>query len=117
MYQLILLIPHGIDENRFHDLWPAFLHHAEHMPGLIHEAINDVQASLYGPSRISRIATFTFPDRDTLQDALASPSGEKAGKLIHHCTDGQVTILIAHHRREDIEHLRHLQQDAPDSHE
>lgn len=117
MYQLILLIPQGIDETRFHDLWPAFLHHAEQMPGLVRESINDIQSSLYGPSHISRIVTFTFPDRETLQSALSSPHGEKAGDLIHQCTDGQVTILVADHRREDMEHLRQFQQDTPDSHE
>jgi len=108
MYQLIILVPRGIDEDRFHRLWPEFLHHAEQMPGLIRETVDRVDTTLYGPSRLNRIYAFAFPDRETLQEALSSEWGETAGELIHRCTSGQATIIITEHRQEMAERLRSL---------
>lgn len=110
MYQLLILIPQEIDEELFHQLWPEFLHHAERMPGLISEGVDRVDSVLYGTRTFSRMYSFTFPDKQTLQEALSSEVGETAGNLIHQCTGGQATLLITDHRQETADQLRRFQQ-------
>ncbi|MFO8035057.1 MAG: hypothetical protein R6U57_00290 [Anaerolineales bacterium] len=106
MYQLVLLIPREVDESAFDESWPVFLKHVENMPGLIRETAGLVEDVVYGKDSIRRIYTFSFPDKEALYQALSSEPGEKAGETIHKLTGGQITILITHHREDQLENIR-----------
>jgi hypothetical protein len=93
MYQLILLIHTSVDLVAFDQKWPCVLKVIEKMPGLLEESI-------------SRIYSFLFQDRDTLEDSLLTKSGEKAGQMIHDLTDGGVTILTGEYQEDTIENIQ-----------
>lgn len=112
MYQLVLLIPREVDESTFDQSWPVFLNHIENMPGLIRETAGMVEDVVYGKDSFRRIYTFTFPDKETLYQALSSEPGEKAGETIHKLTGGQITILVTNHREDLLERIRGYQSET-----
>jgi hypothetical protein len=75
------------------------------LPGLIREAITTISHSLSGTSPILRCYSFTFPDQQTLQAGLSSPSGQEAGKIIHQLTDGKGIILTADFLEDEISNI------------
>lgn len=106
MYQLILIIPNSIDLFKFDKGWPVFLEAVEEMPGLINEYFTQVDRHLFGKSTISRIYSFSFKDRETLERSLVSAPGEKAGKIIHELTEGQVILLTGELREDSIKNIK-----------
>ena len=93
MYQLILLIPNEVDIVKLDDGWPEFLKSAEQMPGLIQESIIRFDQVIHGTQEYQRIYLFSFPDRNSLENALLSPEGERAGDILHKISAGKITIL------------------------
>jgi len=106
MYQLVLLIPTSVNLEKFDETWPSFLKVAEQMPGLIKESVSRVDQLIYGSEFISRIYTFTFPDQESLEKALVSNPGERAGQLIHDLTDGKVILLTARYQEDFLNHIQ-----------
>ena len=106
MYQLVLLIPTSVNLEKFDETWPSFLKVAEQMPGLIKESVSRVDQLIYGSEFISRIYTFTFPDQESLEKALVSNPGERAGQLIHDLTDGKVILLTARYQEDFQNHIQ-----------
>ena len=115
MQKLIILIGPVADTLSFSEGWPEFLHHAEDMPGLIREAAIRVYASLYGDQDIRMIHELFFETQDALEQALAAPQGRLAGYLLQKITGGQVTLLTAEHKEDDIENLRKYRQAKSDA--
>ena len=108
----MIIIPPQIEEPILTEGWPAFLHTAESMPGLQRESSVRVTASLYGTQEIGMIHELFFDTLADLQDAMRSPEGLATGQIIQQLTDGQMTLLIAEHREDDIENLQqHRQND------
>jgi hypothetical protein len=105
MYKMMLLIPPRVDLEGFDIRWPEFLHLAEQMPGLDRESSSLILEELYGQQAFSRIYEFFFPDKEALVRGMTSPAGEKAGRLIHEMTGGQLTILIAEHKEDQLANL------------
>jgi len=105
MKQLLILIPSTVNLEKLDLGWPEFLAAAEKMPGLMKESISTVTHSLSGTSPILRCYSFTFPDLQKLQEGLTSPSGQKAGKIIHHLTDGKGIILTADYLEDEISNI------------
>ena len=85
------------------------------MPGLIRESVSLVDKSLYGQDSIRRIYTFSFPDQISIEQALVSPPGEKAGKLLHDLTGGNVTLLIADYQEDTLDHIQSFISPESDS--
>jgi uncharacterized protein (TIGR02118 family) len=112
MYKLMIIIPAHIQDPVMHDSWPEFLHVAESMPGLQRESTVRVTASLYGAQEIGMLHELFFETLADLQDAMRSPEGLAAGQIIQQLTQGQMTLLIAEHREDDIENLRAYRQDG-----
>ncbi len=106
MQKLIILIGPIADTMEFNEGWPDFLHHAEQMPGLLREATIRVQASLYGDQDIRMIHELYFESQGSLDNALGSPQGRLAGYLLQKVSEGQMTLLVAEHKEDDIENLR-----------
>ncbi len=111
MYKLMILVPPNIEGPALDAGWPDFLHAAESMPGLLREATVRVTASLYGTQEVSMIHELFFETQADLQNAMASPEGVTTGQIIQQLTQGQMTLLIAEHREDDIENLRQYRQD------
>lgn len=112
MYKLMIVIPPHIEEPVSDASWPDFLHAAESMPGLQREATVRVAASLYGAQEIGMVHELFFETVADLQEAMRSPEGLAAGEIIQQLTQGQMTLLIAEHREDDIENLRQYRQDG-----
>ncbi|MFC1997952.1 hypothetical protein ACFLXI_10190 [Chloroflexota bacterium] len=111
MYKLMIIIPPHIEEPVLTDGWPEFLHAAESMPDLQREASVRVSTSLYGTQEIGMVHELFFETLADLQSAMQSPEGLAAGQIIQQLTQGQMTLLIAEHREDDIENLRQYRQD------
>jgi hypothetical protein len=105
MYQLILLIPTSVDINAFDQVWPSFLEAAEQMPGLIRESVSRIDQVIFGQDYFQRIYTFSFPDKNSLEKALVSKNGEKAGRIIHDLTGGKVTLVTADYQEDSLQNI------------
>jgi len=111
MYKMMIIVPPNIISPDFDAGWPEFLHQAESMPGLLREASVRVSSSLYGTQEIDMVHELFFETLEDLQAAMHSPEGLAAGQIIQQLTQGQMTLLIAEHREDDIENLRQYRQD------
>jgi hypothetical protein len=106
MYQLILLIHSSVDLEIFDETWPDFLKIVEKLPGLIKESVTRMDQIIYGQKSISRIYSFQFRDRKSLEESLLSEFGEKAGQIIHEITKGQVSIMAGEYQEDTLENIQ-----------
>ncbi len=106
MYQLIILLPTGLDLHAFDEGWPQFLAVAEQMPGLIQESITRVDRVLFGSDIFQRFYTFGFPDKKSLELALISEEGQKAGNLLHVLSGGNITITTGFHQSDTLNRIQ-----------
>jgi hypothetical protein len=111
MYKLMIIVPPNVITHDFDAGWPEFLHQAESMPGLLRETSIRVTGSLYGNLEIDMIHELYFETLEDLQNAMNSSAGLAAGQIIQQLTQGQMTLLIAEHREDNIENLRQYRQD------
>lgn len=115
MYQLLILVPHHVNINSFNEGWPDFLEAAEKMEGLIRESVSSIDRSIYGQNNIRRIYSFLFLDKSSFEQSLLSPPGEKAGKIIHDITGGEVILLCGPYQEDSLERIRSWEETAEDS--
>ena len=106
----MIIFPSHIQEPVLDAGWPEFLHAAESMPGLRREASVRVTASLYGTQEIGMVHELYFETLTDLQEAMRSSAGLTAGQIIQQLTQGEMTLLIAEHREDDIENLHRYPQ-------
>jgi hypothetical protein len=106
MDQLIIFIHSDVDSDALDEGWPQFLDTAEKMPGLLKESLTKIDQSLYGSVDYLRIYTFSFPDQNSLNRALQSDYGERAGSILHRITGGKVTILTGSYQSDSLERIR-----------
>lgn len=107
MHQLLILLPISVDIQSFDEGWPRFLESAEKMPGLARESVARIERCLFGQNYLSRIYSFSFPDQTSLDQALLSPEGEKAGKILHEITGGNLILLIGEVKEDSLNHIQH----------
>ncbi len=113
MYKLVILIETPEDEPAFNDEWPLFLFMAERMPGLRRETTSHVTKMMFGSTSYSLIHELFFDSLDDLKAALASQEGRLAGTQIQRMTRGRVTLLIADHQEDSLEHIQQAYQASP----
>jgi len=106
MYKLMILIGPVAETSHFAEGWPEFLHHAEAMPGLKREATIRVQALLFGEQDIRMIHELFFESYDALETAMGSLAGQAAGQVLQRLTQGQMTLLAAEHKEDDLDNIR-----------
>lgn len=106
MYKLVILIENIENWTAFDDLWPQFLHEAESMPGLRRETTSRMDELLYGEREVGLMHELYFDSRQQAQQAMASPPGQAAGKLLQALTAGKMTLLFADHKEDDLENIR-----------
>ena len=105
-YQLLILIPLTVEIQSFDEGWPEFLNSAEKMPGLIKESVSRIDNCIYGQNSLRRIYSFSFADQSSLESALLSPPGEKAGELLHHITHGNMILLSGEQNEDTLDNIR-----------
>jgi hypothetical protein len=105
-YQLLILIPLTVEIQSFDEGWPEFLNAAEQMPGLIEESVNRIDDCIYGQNFLRRIYSFSFEDKPSLEQALTSPSGEKAGKILHLITQGNMFLISGEYKRDLLKNIQ-----------
>ena len=115
MYQLLILIPLNVNINSFDEGWPEFLEAAEEMEGLIRESVSIIDRSIYGQNNIRRIYSFLFRDKPSFEQSLLSPPGEKAGKIIHEITGGDVLLLSGSFQEDSLESIQSWEKTDEDS--
>ncbi len=108
MHGLLILIPLSVDMRAFDEGWPDFLEEAEQMPGLIRESATQIDRCLFGHNFLSRLYCFYFPDQPTLEAALLSPPGEKAGNILHEITRGNLILFSAEIKEDSLDHIQSL---------
>ena len=106
MHKLVILIESSVDRGAFDAAWPAFLRSAEQMPGLLREATSQVEAVLFGSRSYTMIHELYFASREAAQEAMASPAGREAGRLLQIMTSGKLALLFADHKEDDLENIR-----------
>ncbi len=106
MYKLIILIPGPETLPDFHDHWPNFLHQVEQLPGLQREATSHIHHVLFGSVGFEMVHELFFNSMEAMQQALASPQGKQAASTLHQMTHGQVSLLLADHREDDMVNIR-----------
>lgn len=115
MHKLVILIE-STAEPSFDQNWPQFLHHAERIPGLRRESTSRVNQVLFGEVTFDLIHELYFDSFTAMQQGLASPHGQQAGRLLQSLTGGRMTLLFANHNEDSIENLRryHKSQNEAD---
>lgn len=114
MYQLLILIPFTVNINSFDEGWPDFLAAAEDMNGLIRESVSRIDRGIYGQNSLQRIYSFLFHDKTAFENALISPAGELAGKIIHEITGGEVTLLSGTFHEDTLDRIQSLEKSGED---
>lgn len=106
MYQLLILLPLSVDMKAFDQGWPDFLKAAEKMPGLVRESVTQIDRCIYGQNFLRRIYSFSFIDQSSLEQALLSPPGEKAGEILHQLTGGNLILLSGEMKEDSLDHIQ-----------
>ncbi len=113
MHKLVILIESLPDQAAFDESWPQFLHAAESMPGLISESTSRVDAFLFGSYAVSMVHELYFDSAEQAREAMASPQGRLAGRLLQAMTGGKVTLFLADHKQDKLENIRKHVPAAP----
>jgi uncharacterized protein (TIGR02118 family) len=106
MHKLVILIESLPDQSAFDESWPQFLHAAEGMPGLISESTSRVDAFLFGSYPVSMVHELYFESAEQAREAMTSPQGRLAGRLLQAMTGGKVTLFLADHKQDNLENIR-----------
>ncbi|MBN2500302.1 MAG: EthD family reductase [Anaerolineales bacterium] len=114
MYKLVILIEPQMDILRFEDSWPKFLEYAEKMPGLIRETTSRVDRILAGNCSVEKIHELYFESMEAALEAMASPNGQAAGKVLQAMTGGNMTLMLAHHLEDEIENIKRYREEPSD---
>jgi uncharacterized protein (TIGR02118 family) len=110
MHKLVILIEPLEDASAFEKGWPDFLHHSERMPGLQREATSRVDAVIYGQIPVAFMHELFFDNLAAAQQAMISPHGRQAGKVLQDITRGKMTLFFADHKEDDMENIRRYQK-------
>ena len=63
---------------------------------------------MYGPAPVAMQHELYFDSLAAVQQAMASPAGREAGRLLQSLTGGHMSLFIADHKQDDLENiLRH----------
>jgi uncharacterized protein (TIGR02118 family) len=117
MHKLVILIENAAELASFDEQWPRFLHLAENMPGLQREVTSRVESQLYGSYKCLLIHELHFETLAAIQEAMSSAVGQAAGELLQQMTGGRLTLLLADHKEDGLDHIRQYarQNDAEDA--
>jgi uncharacterized protein (TIGR02118 family) len=110
MHKLVILVEPLDDWDAFESRWPEFLHFAEDMPGLRREATSRVLSVLYGEPAFVHMHELFFDDLAAAEQALVSPSGQSAGRLLQQMSSGKMVLFFAEHKEDDLVNILKYRQ-------
>jgi len=110
MYKLVIMIEDLPDQEQFDLMWPEFLHLSESMPGLIKEATCRVDSTIFGSYHPTLLHELFFETIDDIQQAMSSLEGQAAGGLLQKITAGNMSLVIADHKEDDLENIRRYRE-------
>jgi len=105
MHKLVIWIEPLADWERFEAGWPEFLRLAEALPGLRREATSRVERFLYGDAHCRWVHELFFDTLAEAENALASTSGQAAGRRLQQMTGGRMTLFLADHKEDRLAHI------------
>lgn len=105
MQKLVILIHVPVEDELFEAGWPEFLRHAEHMPGLLRESTSRVSHVLFGETAPTIIHELFFESLGSLEYAMQSESGKKAGAILQRITQSRFSLMFADHHEDTGENL------------
>jgi uncharacterized protein (TIGR02118 family) len=114
MHKLVILIEEVENWRDFENLWPEFLHQAEEMPGLRREATSHVEEFIFGAKPVVQVHELFFDSLEAAQQAMVSPSGRAAGRLLQQMTRGNLTLFFAEHKEDELENIRKYKEGRAD---
>lgn len=104
VHKIILLFHKPEDVDHFEHRWShEFVPAAEAMPGLRRVSVSRIHGGLSPEAGIYLIHEMYFNDRRSLEQAMASPAGQQAGRLLVSISGDAVDVLFAEHL-EDVPH-------------
>ena len=115
MHKLVIMVESLPDREAFFQAWPQFLHLAETMPGLLRESTSEVDRVIFGDMRVFWIHELYFESPLQLTQAMESPQGREAGKLLQQMTQGRVILFFANHSEDLVENFRVESQQSESS--
>ena len=114
MHKLVILIKPSQAWSALEESWPEFIHLVEDMPGLRREASSRVERLLYGKDEYVKVHELFFDTLAEAEQAMSSPQGRAAGKLLQQMTGGAMTLFFAEHLEDDLPHIQPI---TPQDHE
>jgi len=96
MHKLMILFKRSADSLDMETRWSnEFVKRAEAMPGLRRVSVSRVTGGLSGEVDLHMVHEFYFDDLQALQQGLASPEGQIAGKALMSFASEHVTLCFA----------------------
>lgn len=105
MQKLVILIYVPVEDEIFEAGWPEFLRHAELMPGLLRESTSRVGHVLFGETAPTVIHELFFESLGSLEHAMQSENGGKAGAILQRITQSRFALMFADHHEDTGENL------------
>jgi len=105
MHKLVIMIQTPEHPDLLEQGWPQVLHLLESMPGLRYETTSRVDSMLFGQPSLDFVHELYFDSRSDLQDAMASPQGREAGRVLQALTAGGLILFMADHKEDNLENI------------
>lgn len=112
MHKFVIMIEPLDDWDAFEANWPEFLHQVEAMPGLRREATSRVARFLYGSCPCVQMHELFFDSLEDAEQAMASPEGRAAGRLLQAMTGGRMSLFFTEYQEDDLENIRRYRVDG-----
>lgn len=109
MHKIVILIEPSQEWLANENKWPDFLHLAESMPGLRREAISSITRFLGGQTPFVQMHELFFDSLAEAEQALSSPQGKAAGRVLREITGGRMTLFLADHKEDSLDHIHAYQ--------
>jgi len=106
MHKLVILIETPEDSLAFDQAWPQFLRVAESMPALRRETTSRVHGTLYGAADYAYQHELYFDTLQDAQEAMASPQGREAGRILQSISGGRLLLFLADHKEDNLENIQ-----------
>ena len=102
MHKLMLLFRRPIDVEAFETRWSHdFVRAAEKMPGIRRVTVSRISGGISQAVDMHLVHEFYFDNAESMRRAMASPDGQKAGKILMSFAADIVTLCFAEHWEDD----------------
>jgi hypothetical protein len=110
MHKLVILIEAIDGWDRLEMQWPGFLHLVESLPGLRRESSSRIERFLYGRTAYGRMHELFFDSLAEAEQALMTPRGQEAGRMLQQMSGGRVVLFFAEHKEDTAENIQKYRQ-------